>query len=477
MIDYCRNCGANLEPGATRCRRCGAEVSDIPEEEPSFGDKLKERLKRPGGRKLLLLLAVLPALLVILCIAAALGARSNAQATPPVQESADVFLSSPSPSPELSPEPTQEPKPQWADIYKSFLETEPAVNSAMVQDAEEYGFDGIVTAELYALADVNGDDVPELLLAQKPETLPGWNVTGEQGYAVERYIVCEIKDGRVSPLMCVRSDYGFYPLTISVNGRWILELTQSDSAKRSMLFRSPLSQSSSTNLKYEFSVEQRCNSKGEYYDSPVEYYSIDGSSVSGREFMERLFPEGSDTLSYFPIYFRELSPGCLDELESDWENREIRELKREDLSRLWTISGSGQISKEAESVLPYIGDAYCISVTNEDMSSVMVLGIDEGLGWDYVRSIEVLSVSVDGADAWLHSSTKESLPEGQVFEYVVGLSFLGEANWNYTICSQIKLSMYDSSELVKTFYTQAPAASAPAESQETAEDAAQVSAE
>ena len=477
MIDYCRNCGANLEPGATRCRRCGAEVSDIPEEEPSFGDKLKERLKRPGGRKLLLLLAVLPALLVILCIAAALGARSNAQATPPVQESADVFLSSPSPSPELSPEPTQEPKPQWADIYKSFLETEPAVNSAMVQDAEEYGFDGIVTAELYALADVNGDDVPELLLAQKPETLPGWNVTGEQGYAVERYIVCEIKDGRVSPLMCVRSDYGFYPLTISVNDRWILELTQSDSAKRSMLFRSPVSQSSSNSLEYEFSIEQRSNSLGEFYEMPSYYYGIDGSSVSSMDFMDRLFPEGADSLSYFPIYFKELSPGCLDELESDWENREIRELKREDLSRLWTISGSGQISKEAESVLPYIGDAYCISVTNEDMSSVMVLGIDEGLGWDYVRSIEVLSVSVDGADAWLHSSTKESLPEGQVCEYVVGLSFLGEANWNYTICSQIKLSMYDGSELVKTFYTQAPAASAPAESQETAEDAAQVSAE
>ena len=34
MIGICRNCGANLEPGATKCRRCGAEVSEEPVKEP-----------------------------------------------------------------------------------------------------------------------------------------------------------------------------------------------------------------------------------------------------------------------------------------------------------------------------------------------------------------------------------------------------------------------------------------------------------
>ena len=94
MIDYCRNCGANLEPGATRCRRCGAEVSDIPEEEPSFGDKLKDRLKRPGVRKLFLPLAALLVLLAIFCIAFALSSRWDSQSPAPVEDSADVFLSS-----------------------------------------------------------------------------------------------------------------------------------------------------------------------------------------------------------------------------------------------------------------------------------------------------------------------------------------------------------------------------------------------
>lgn len=455
MITYCRNCGANLEPGATRCRRCGAEISEMLEEEPSFSEKLKEKLKGSSVlRNALLVLAAFLALLAAALIASALNSRSGAPE--PAEESPDVFLTTPSPEPEPSPEATEGPEIQWAEIYKSFLETEPAVNSAMLQDAADYGFEGIVTAELFALADVNGDSIPELLLSPKPDGLPGWNVSGESGYAVPSYIVCGIEDGRISPLMCARSDYEFYPLTLSVNDSWILELSQGDSARRSMLFRSPLSQSSCLSLEYEFSVEQRCNSKGEYFDAPLEYYSIDGKGVSSREFMEQLFPEGAESLSYFPIYFRELSPGCLDELESDWENRELRQLSREDFSRLWNIAGSGQISKEAKDLLPYIGDAYCISVTNEDQASVMVIGIDSAEGWDYVRSLEVLSVSVEGADAWVHSSGSEGLPEGQVYQYVVSLSFLEDADLNYTVCSQVKLSLYDGSELTKTFYTQAP---------------------
>lgn len=470
MITYCRNCGANLEPGATRCRRCGAEISEMPEEEPSLGEKLKEKLK--GSHVLRNSLLVAAAFLVLLSaagIASALNSRSRAPE--PAEESADVFLSSPSPSPELSPEPTETPKTEWADIYKSFLETEPAVNSAVVQNAADYGFEGIVTAELFALADVNGDDVPELLLATKPDSLPGWNVTGEQGYAVESYIVCGIKDSRISPLMCAKSDFSFYPLTLSVNDSWILELSQGNSAKRSMLFRSPQSQSSSLSLKYEFSVEQRCNSMGVTFDSPAEYYSINGSDSTGSEFMDQLFPEDSDSLSYFPIYFRELSPGCLDNLESDWENREVHQLRREDFSRLWSISGSGQISREAESSLPYIGEARCLSVTNEEGSSVISIAIDKAQGWDYVSSLEISSVSVEGADAWVHSTASQDLEDGRAFEYVVGLSFIDEPSTDYTVCTQIMLSLYDGSRISKTLYTQAAAA------ESAGEDAAETPAE
>ena len=103
----------------------------------------------------------------------------------------------------------------------------------------------------------------------------------------------------------------------------------------------------------------------------------------------------------------------------------------------------------------------------------MVIGIDPAEGWDYVRSLEVLSVSVEGADAWVHSSGSEGLPEGQAFEYVVGLSFLDEINWNYTVTAQIKLSLYDGSELTKTFRVQAPSSDGAAVDDGSAEPAAQ----
>ncbi len=469
MINYCRNCGANLEPGATRCRRCGIDISEMPEEEPSFGERLKARLKHGHLlRNILLILAALLVLVAAIAIASALSSRSRESQAP--QEDSALVLPSPSPSPQASPEPSQEPQVNWAEIYKSFLETEPSVNSAVVQNAADYGFEGIVTAELFALADVNGDEVPELLLAQKPEALPGWNVTGPEGYAVESYIVCTVKEGRISPLMCVKSDYSFYPLTLSVNDSWILELSQGNSATRSLLFRSPQSQSSSLSLKYEFTVEQRCNSMGVVFDSPAEYYSINGSSSTGSEFMEQLFPQDSDTLSYFPIYFKELSPGCLDELESDWESREVHQLRREDFSRLWSIAGSGQISREAEDILPYIGEARCLSITNEEGSAVIGIAIDKARGWDYVSSLEISSVSVEGADAWVHSSSSQDLEEGRAFEYVVGLSFIDEPSTEYTVCTQISLRLYDGSEISKTLNIQVSA-------DEGAEEAAEASAE
>ncbi len=472
MITYCRNCGANLEPGATKCRRCGAELSEMMEEDPSFTQELKEGIKRiPGGRNTLLILAAILVLLIALGIASALNSRSKA-APPPQESSIPVPVSpSPSPLPDNSPEPSPEPGVNWADIYRNFLETKPSVNSAVVQNASDCGFEGIVTAECFALADINGDDVPELLLATIPDSLPGWNIISEQGSAVEGYIVCGLKEGRISPLMCVKGDYSFYPLTISVNDSWILELSQGSSARRSMLFRSPQSQSSSLSLQYDFVVEQRCNSRGEIFESPAEYYSINGSSATGAEFMDLLFPEGGDTLSYFPIYFQVLSPGCLDELESDWENREVHQLNREDFSRLWSISGPGRISREAEDILPYISDPYCISVTNEELSSAMVIGIDPGLGWEYVQSVEVSSVSVEGADAWLNSAVSQDLPEGQIFEYAVGLSFTAEPNWNYTVSTQLKLKLYDGSEIDRTYYVQAPETAQPPAAEAAAEAA------
>lgn len=458
MINFCRNCGANLEPGATRCRRCGAEVTEEPVEEPSSFQEFKNKLSNfCHGKFFWPLLTALFALLAIVCVAAFLASKLGSSPVPQ-SEPAETVQLSPSPEISASPQPTQEPAPAWAEIYKSFLETEPSVNSAMVQDAADYGFEGIVTAELFSLADVNNDSVPELLLATKPSGLPGWNVTGELGCAVESYIVCGIKDGRVSPLMCVKPDYRFYPLTLSVNDSWLLELSQSDNARRSMLFRSPQGQSSSLSLGYEFGLEQRCNSLGEAFQVPAAYYSINGSNVSSSEFMEQLFPDKADSLSYFPIYFRDFSPGCLDDLESDWANREIHKLSREDLASLWTVAGSGSISKEASDALPYISEAYCISISNDGQASAMELGIDGALGWDYVSSIQVLSVSVDGADAWLHSSGSDSLQEGQVFQYVVGISPLDETLEDYTLCTEIKLSLYDGSEITKTFYTQSGSA-------------------
>ena len=190
MIGICRNCGANLEPGATKCRRCGAEVTEESVKEPVQKNKtLRARLSWPwlmgARRKWLFLTAagiglLLLALILIAVILSFKNKNAQPESTPPVATAAPttpvaaVETSQPSPEPQIS----------WAEIYRNFLETDPTVNSRMVAKAEEYGFEGTMTAELFALADVNADGVPELLLATRPETLPGWNLSNERGLAV-----------------------------------------------------------------------------------------------------------------------------------------------------------------------------------------------------------------------------------------------------------------------------------------------------
>ena len=83
---------------------------------------------------------------------------------------------------------------------------------------------------------------------------------------------------------------------------------------------------------------------------PSDRWFIDGERVLADKALAELFPQGAETLSYSPVFFKELSPGCLDTLESDWENRELLQLSRTELYKLRAAAGSDWIS-EGESTL------------------------------------------------------------------------------------------------------------------------------
>lgn len=459
MIGICRNCGANLEPGATKCRRCGAEVTEEPVKEPVRKNKtLQARLSWPwlvkvGRKRLYLAAAVIGLLLLALILTAVILSSRNKtvqpESTPPVPTAAPTV---PVKAVE-TPQPSPEPQIRWAEIYRDFLETDPTVNSRMVTNAEEYGFEGTMTAELFALADVNADAVPELLLATRPETLPGWNVGSAQGVAVERYIVCAISEGRISPLMCGMVDFAFYPLALTVNDQWLLEQGRSGDSGLWMDFRSPEGQSSCRTLRYEFSVEPRINSAGESCTVPVERWYIDGTRVLASQALAELFPQGAETLNYSPIFFRELSPGCLDTLESDWENRELWQLSQTELYKLRDAAGHDWVNEDKSGVA-YISEPYCISLTSDGGSWVMVVGIDQAIGWNYVESIQVEAVSTQGGDAWINEATGENLPEGQVYQYVVGID--APEGQQPPLNSRICIRFRDGTKITREYVTQAP---------------------
>lgn len=459
MMDYCRNCGANLEPGAKTCRRCGADVSAQPvNEDRDFAAGIKDMAARIVGSRLFwpLLAAALLLIAIGAIIAVVIVSGKNARPPEPLPTAVITIEPSPEATEEPEPEPSPEPKAAWVDIYRSFLEADPSVNSQLLASAESYGFEGTVRAELFALADINDDGEPELLLAARPEGLPGWNVTGDRGFAVERYFVCGIRDGRVTPLMCGGVDYDFYPLLLSVNDRWLLEQSGGEDVLHRMLFRTVEEQGSSLNMKYEFLLDKRSNSAGQSRSVPAERYYINDERITIQSYMEELFPEGDETLEYYPVFFRELVPGSLDDMEESWLNREIYQLGRAELTALGAAAGSGWLGTDTGGSIPCISEAYCISMEVTGESPVIVMGVDKAEGWEYVRSVDVLSVSIEGADSWVHSKTAEGLPEGQVYEYVVGMSLLDPAAAPTEIVSEIKLQFNDGTELTKTIRSQLP---------------------
>ena len=450
MIGICRNCGANLEPGATKCRRCGAEVT----EEPVRKSKtLRPWLVEARRKWLFLAAAIVGLLLLALIITATILSFKNKDAQPESPPpAATAAPTAPVEAVETS-QPSPEPQVSWAEIYRNFLETDPTVNTRMVANAEEYGFEGTMTAELFALADVNADGVPELLLATRPETLPGWNLSSERGLAVERYIVCTINEERVSPLMCGKVDFSFFPLALTINDQWILEQGWSEDAGLWMQFRSPEGQSSCRTLRYAFTVEPRINSVGNCCDMPVDRWFIDEERVLADKALKELFPQGAETLNYSPVFFKELSPGCLDTLESDWENRELWQLSQTELYKLRDAAGHDWVNEDKSGVA-YISEPYCISLTSDGGSWVMVVGIDQAIGWNYVESIQVEAVSTQGGDAWINEATGENLPEGQVYQYVVGID--APEGQQPPLNSRIRIRFRDGTEITKEYVTQAP---------------------
>lgn len=455
MIGICRNCGANLEPGAKRCRRCGAEVAEEPVQEPGFSQKLAQALGRLTRSRWFWPVAVaVLALLVLACIALVIsvGSGNTGQTSAPPAATAAPSPIAVTPQPV---QPSQPPQVNWAEIYRTFLETDPTVNSRVVAGAQDYGFDGTMTAELFALADVTGDGVPELLLAPGPEALPGWNVDSQQGQAVERYIVCGINEGRVSPLMCGKVDFSFYPLALSINGQWILEQGRGENAVHWMRFRSPEGQSSCRQLRYEIAVETRTNSAGESCNMPVERWYVDEERVVADKFLEAVFPQGAQALDYSPIFFRELSPGCLDTLESDWESRASQSLSRAELYKLRSAAGADWSNQDTGN-LTCISEPYCISLTGEGGNWVMIVGIDQAASWSYVQAVQIEAVSAENGDAWVHESTAEGLPEGQVFQYVVGMSAAEISEQPPVLHSQIRLTFHDGSQITREYVTQVP---------------------
>ena len=96
MIGICHNCGANLEPGATKCRRCGAEVTEEPVKEPVRKNKtLRARLSWPwlmeARRKwLFLAAAVIGLLLLALILTATILSFKNKGAQPEITPASSI---------------------------------------------------------------------------------------------------------------------------------------------------------------------------------------------------------------------------------------------------------------------------------------------------------------------------------------------------------------------------------------------------
>ena len=84
----------------------------------------------------------------------------------------------------------------------------------------------------------------------------------------------------------------------------------------------------------------------------------------------------------------------------------------------------------------------------------MVVGIDQAIGWNYVESIQVEAVSTQGGDAWINEATGENLPEGQVYQYVVGID--APEGQQPPLSSRICIRFRDGTKITREYVTQAP---------------------